>query len=114
MRHVSKTCRGCRLQVGGHLTSEWWKPRDGENIPGKADIQHSTVVLTVGETGWWMEDVTGCEDNQIMGIFSPPRHKYALRNNFIVPQPPHLQPSVWYLYSPNIGGERVHSVAVAN
>ena len=72
------------------------------------------VVLTVGETGWWMEDVTGCEDNQIMGIFSPPRHKYALRNNFIVPQPPHLQPSVWYLYSPNIGGERVHSVAVAN
>ena len=73
-----------------------------------------TVVLTVGETGWWMEDVTGCEDNQIMGIFSPPRHKYALRNNFIVPQPPHIQPSVWYLYSPNIGGERVHSVAVAN
>ena len=31
----------CRMQVGGHLTSERWKPRDGENIPGKANIQHS-------------------------------------------------------------------------
>ena len=115
MRHVSKTCRGCRLQVGGHLTSERWKPRDGENIPGKANIQHSASGVDCRrDRVLVVEDVTGCEDNQIMGIFSPPRHKYALRNNFIVPQPPHIQPPVWYLYSPNIGGERVHSGAVAN
>ena len=56
--------------------------------PVKLTYNTVPVVLTVGETGCWMEDVTGCEDNQIMGIFSPPRHKYALRNNFIVSQPP--------------------------